>query len=385
MPSVCIINRYYPPDPSITGESACELAHHLDTSADEVRLNVVHVSANYCTGQPEMNPVGDIRKIATIYSGKNKLLRLATSMLEGYRLSKIAVTTSDMVISMTDPPLVNIWTGYLCNRLNKPWAYWSMDLYPYAFHAAGIVRQDNLFYTFLDQRFRKYSPSLLLALGEQQADYVRKKWNRDVPHAILPCGIFDPKRLPPVKRLPVWKCTEKIVFSYAGNLGEAHDPAFILDFIDCMDPAQHTLVLSLYGSKASSVLEKVGNNPSVRIVPSVAKGELQFIDVHLVSLFDEWTNICVPSKAVSAICAGQTILFNGSASSDTWQMLGSAGWLVQSSNSELRKREIAVVLRQIDTKETLALKKITATSLCKSLLQLGADAMSAVTAWVKNS
>ena len=77
----------------------------------------------------------------------------------------------------------------------------------------------------------------------------------------------------------------------------------------------------------------------------LAESDLSSIDIHIVSLKKDWTHVCVPSKAISAVQSGNVILFIGEEESDTWQYLQGAGWRISS------QKDIETVIAQIKPTE----------------------------------
>jgi hypothetical protein len=72
----------------------------------------------------------------------------------------------------------------------------------------------------------------------------------------------------------------------------------------------------------------VQGKKGIEIVETVSRSHLPFIDIHLASLSKAWTNVCVPSKTVSSVCAGSAFLYFGEEHSDNWILLQEAGWLL---------------------------------------------------------
>ena len=94
---VVLLNRNYPPQNGITGHSANELIKFLDSFG--LDLNVVYINGNY-SGISEMEDevFGKTHIINTFYSGKLKLLRLISSLYEGYMLTRKAVSMKPNLI-----------------------------------------------------------------------------------------------------------------------------------------------------------------------------------------------------------------------------------------------------------------------------------------------
>jgi len=84
--------------------------------------------------------------------------------------------------------------------------------------------------------------------------------------------------------------------------------------------------LSCKGAKEAYLNAQLRDLNHVLIKKDISEVELATIDIHVVSLNDKWTHICVPSKAISAIQKGRPVLFLGSDRSDTWQLINEAGW-----------------------------------------------------------
>lgn len=323
---VTIVNKNYPPNPGITGESANELALWLIQKGHKVKI--IHTDGQYAGGGHTTQPSGEVFSIRSVYDGKNKIIRLFASFIESYRLIKKAKTDGEgLLIIMTDPPFLILWSALLLKR--RKWAYWSMDLYPEAFVAGKLVTENNFLYKFFKKVVRNNPPSYLIALGEFQLRFLQRDFQANIPSTILPCGI-NKSVIETYHNLPHWKKNDgKIYIGYCGNLGEAHSLEFILTVIELLNPDKYTMILSVYGSKAAAALQFAQTKPGVIITERVERYQLAFIDIHLVTLLPQWNNVCVPSKAVSAACEGGVILFCGNKENDNWHYLQQAGWIIE--------------------------------------------------------
>jgi len=329
---VTIINRNYPPGQGITGESAAELAEFLIACGCQV--NIVHINTKYKGGHLQIKAPGTVHRVHTFYSGKSKFLRLIANLYEGFRLViKAKSIRSDMIICMTDPPLLNLWAALLLGRTQR-WILWAMDLYPEAFVSAKLVSQQNPIYKIINKILLRNSPSCIINLGEFQKQSLQSKYGGKIRYINLPCGIYNksdienknPKR-------PSWaEDNNKIYLGYCGNIGEAHSKEFLISVINHFDPSRYKLVLALYGTHAATLINYAKHKPGVIIVDNVNRSELGCIDIHLASLTQEWVNVSVPSKTVSSVCAGSAFLYNGVINSDNWALLQSAGWIIDTDD-----------------------------------------------------
>jgi hypothetical protein len=322
-----ILNRNYPPNSGITGCSAYELAAYLNEHGVEV--HIVTAGGNYQGGvhTEKSNQSVTIHHVRKVYDGKNKILRLVGSLIEGRNMAIKATSLGiTPVITLTDPPLLNYWVARACRRRRIPWIYWSMDHYPEAFAAAGLAKTNGFLYRRFKEALLQSTPAHLIALGPQQGAYIQKDYALPVPMSILPCGVDQiDKPVKPPNWLPPGM---KIIFGYIGNLGQAHDPAFVETVIAALDPDKHHFILSVYGIHAARVLKHAAKFKHVTILPELQRNELSFIDVHLASLEPAWDHVCVPSKSVSAVCAGGSLLLCASDQGDNWQLLKEAAWRV---------------------------------------------------------
>ena len=174
---VNILNRNYPPCPGITGESAAELAGYLVDRG--LLVNIITVDGEYQGGGGEVKPAGNVFQIKTFYNGKSKAMRLLSNLYEGFSMVRKSGSFSpDVTICMTDPPLLNMWAAMLLRK--RKWILWSMDLYPEAFAAAGLVSKGNLFYKVIDKVVLSNKPSHIISLGPYQNEYLLEKYGRSL-------------------------------------------------------------------------------------------------------------------------------------------------------------------------------------------------------------
>jgi len=358
---VIIVNRHYPPNLGITGESAWDLAKYL-IEKHQVDVHIVHIEGNDDGGGAKRVPVGVVHILSSIYNGKNKVLKQFSGFLDGFILIREAMKIDKIatIIVMTSPPLLPFWASMLLKRgisHERKWAFWSMDLFPEAFVAIGMIAEKNAVYQWLLKKTYKNAPNKLIALGRKQAEVLEKKYygkstNR-LDTTILPCGVIFHQTYE--SQLPIWRKSDgKIYFGYCGNLNDAHNEGFLIEFIKAFDPEKHHLILALYGKKAQNVLEFAENYEGITVLPNVPRSQLNFLDVHLVSLLTKYTHLMIPSKAVSAVAAGGAILFCGSQESDNWDMLQEAAWLIREEAN--LGEQIKEYLSNL-TAEDLAIKK----------------------------
>lgn len=331
---VVILNKYGARHPSITGSSSRDMADLLSEKGLDVVVVSIHAPYKGQIGNREVQLPYRTIELPSLYNGNNKLLRLAGNLIDGLRLilRSMVLPRHDVKIVMTDPSLINAWAILFRPFYRSKLAFWTMDLYPDAFVAAGLVSKNNPIYRILSSLVYGHVPDFLIALGEQQYRYLCRQYKKEfIPHIILPCGIYENQSA----EVPAWRTKHmgKIVFCYAGNIGEAHNAGFLVELINHLDRDKHVMLLSLYGAKASWVWDRIGNEAAVERVDFVSRGELQYVDINVASLLPAWNHVCVPSKVVSAICAGTPVLYNANEESEGACMFPEAVWLIPDSDT----------------------------------------------------
>jgi len=323
--AITIVNRHYPPNPGITGESAWDLATYL-IEQHGIEVIVVHIDRTYDGGGQVRQPVGETHAVKTIYEGKNGALRILAGLWDGFMLIRKALRVGrGPLLIMTSPPMLPFWASLLLRK--KTYWLWSMDLFPEGFAAEGKVSPQNPVYRWVIRQTYHHAPRRLLALGPEQARHLLAQYHQPIPTIILPCGVLmhqphDPNR-------PNWRADDGLMYlGYAGNVGQAHSAEFLKSVIINLDPTRFRLVLALYGTKADDVWAAANGRAGIIRLPSIPRSQLGYLDVQLVSLLPAWTHIAVPSKAMSAVGAGSPILFCGDPNSDSYVLLQDTALLI---------------------------------------------------------
>ena len=85
------------------------------------------------------------------------------------------------------------------------WIHWTMDLYPQAFIANGLVASGNLFVKFYRYSLKMHKPDHLICLGPAQREFINAGYYHGVPSTILPAGLRSiDEKLPEPGNIPEW-------------------------------------------------------------------------------------------------------------------------------------------------------------------------------------
>ena len=367
---IVVVNAIYPPDRGASGRASYQLVQSLRKRNFQVTILTTDKSYNDGVSCADDDP-----KIIRIKSRANRSSywkRFFTSFLDSRALLKkcAKIEEVDAFILCTDPPFLSyLAPGYL---KEKKLLIWAMDLYPEAFIAKNFISHDSWITKHYHRKIKQLKNQRTITLGQGQHNYLAsKKVLNTYDPIIIPCGLISPSSGSSKK--PDWKQSEKVTFGYIGNLGEAHSASFLKDLITKSDPEKHHFVLRIFGQKAKSLIKPFKGLPHVTTLNWINEDVLCYIDIQIVSLLSKWTHICVPSKAVSAICCHTPILFHGSSKGDTYRQFKSAMWFINDGDdvndgieqfyASLQKEEVLIKKREA----ILAAEKI------KKLYQAGID------------
>lgn len=359
--NIAIINKRFSPLRSATGFHAYQLALYLKNAGHIVQF-ITTAPSN--TEIPKTEDAITRVWINSSYDGKNILRRLLGDLIDAVRLVRKAISTdADHIIVMSDPPFLQLIASYYLTPTNT--SFWFMDIYPQAFAARGLISSKNPIYKWYLRRLRKFKPQNFLALGENQATYIQDEfgYNNEI---CVPIGLQQLNLSGSAPR-PYWyKGSHLIYLLYKGNLGSAHDDQFIVALVHQLDSTKFRLIVDASGAKAECLARNIRDNKAVEIVKQLTDTDLTFTDVHIVTLLDKWTHICVPSKALLAISVGSALLYHGSDQSDTWEYIKSASWRI--SDEYEKSPEIALFLSSISAEEVKQ-KKTISTELYQRLVE----------------
>lgn len=332
---ILFLNRFFYPDQSATSQMLTDLAEGL-----ALRGHAVMVVAGALTHRdaPERLPAFErrggieIRRARTTRFGRGGVLaRLAdyTSFFPSAFLVSLRVPNVDVVVALSDPPLVSVLGALAAKVKRARFVHWAHDIYPEVAVAAGVLERNSPWARALDRvsRWALSRADMVVALGEDMARRLAEKGvDRDkinvIPNwadgeAIRPCPVEENS----FRRGQGWN--GKFVVMYSGNIGVAHDFRPLLDAAKRLSGEGSILFAFVGGgSRLPEVRAYVSENglPNVVFLPHQDRGLLSQIltaaDLHVVSLAREMKGLVVPSKLYGAMAAGRPVLFVGPLDSD---------------------------------------------------------------------
>jgi hypothetical protein len=350
--NIAIINKRFSPLRSATGFHGYQLALYLRDAGHQVELITTLPKS---TEIPETNDGIKRVWIKSSYDGKSILRRLLADFIDALRLVRnVSSSVAEHTIVMSDPPFLQLVSTFYLTAVDT--SFWFMDIYPQAFVARGLISIKNPIYKWYIKQLRQFKPQQFLALGAHQARYIQHEFGYG-NEICSPIGLQQLDQSKPATHPSWYQGDDLIYLLYKGNLGSAHDDQFIVALANQLDPLKFRLIISASGVKAEGLSLEIGDKKSVVVVEHMSDADLTYTDIHIVTLLNKWTHICVPSKALLAISAGNAVLYHGSDDSDTWQYIKSVGWKISDDykqNSEIKQFLSSLTTEELSNKKTLS-------------------------------
>ena len=125
------------------------------------------------------------------YKGTAKLLRLVGGLVDGLRLLAAPVIGHQIAIVMTEPPLLFMSFQMFRKFIAPELWYYTMDLYPDAFAAAGAARSEKRAVLPLSWRRLRHTSGSSHRARRRPARALRMPFERRYPSHVLACGVVS--------------------------------------------------------------------------------------------------------------------------------------------------------------------------------------------------
>ena len=326
-----LVNRHFGGGTVPTGRMLLDVS--LDLCRQGHTVTVIASTSRYVKMEAPLRKDTDpvrIRWLTEIGPG-----RLAGWIGVWFKVLFILLGTSwDRCVLLTDPPflpfaarLARIFTGR-----QRRYYWWTMDLYPEALVAAGMISQRNPLWICLRwlNELGLGAMNGVVALGQRQQQRLQtyKRWNASADSSVVvpPWDNRPIRRVSPEENALIrqfhWE--GKKIALYSGNLGEGH---LFREFADAArwfyqgrrDDWVFAFVIRGKNRRDLEVMTK--DLPNIRVLdylPDDMTADLLWAaTVHLISMKSGWEGVIVPSKLYGALQTAAPILFIGPENSDT--------------------------------------------------------------------
>jgi colanic acid biosynthesis glycosyl transferase WcaI len=325
-PSILFVNRVFPPDRGATGRCLADLTARL--AARGWRVSVV---ADGAGGEDEARRSGvALRRTGrAIPAGDRPDARGYLDSLLRLTWRALRLPRHDVVVTMTDPPLLGRAGPLLAARHGAAAIHWSQDVFPALLPVLGARLPPSLFQA-LDRSMARAlgRHDAVLAIGRCMA---RRLVHSGIPeNRVILCPNWpDPLIRPVPHAANGWRAEQglegRFVVAYSGTLGLAHPMDGVLDAaarLQASDPAILFLVVG-EGRGRRAVGEAIQRRglTNVRLLPwqpaERLAESLSAADLHLTVMNNAAVGLMAPSKLLGGLAAGRPGLFLGPADSET--------------------------------------------------------------------
>jgi colanic acid biosynthesis glycosyl transferase WcaI len=337
-PRLLVLNQYYWPGVEATAHLLTELCEGL---ADEYEVRVVTGILHRHEDEPRRtvrNGVEIVRVPSTSFE-RSKLAARATNYLT-YLSRALAQALRgprpDVVLCMTDPPMVGDIALVAARRFRAPLLVISEDVFPEI--ALELKRLENpvligllrgLVGLYLERADR------IVAIGETMRRRLEEKGARPGRLSVIPNWV-DTNAITPQPRDNQWarkrRLRDRFVVMHSGNVGHAQNldslvraTTFLRDLDDL------TVLVVGFGARYEQLVQlaKRLETDAVRFLPyqprEVLAQSLGSADVHVVGLSRGLSGYVVPSRLYGILSAGRPVIVAADADSETAQVVESVG------------------------------------------------------------
>ncbi|HEV2060389.1 MAG TPA: glycosyltransferase family 4 protein [Solirubrobacteraceae bacterium] len=314
---VLVLNQYYPPDAANTARL---LADWLEEIARDHDVEII-------AGRPSYNATGDVprtqgsvkvTRVPSLGVGRGTLLARALTYLSylvfaGVR--SLFVRRPDIVVALTDPPVVGAIGAVAAARYRRPLVFVSHDVHPDIGLAMGVLHEGPLVRLWrLVNRFIRSRSQMIVVVGR---DMARRLEEQGVPAEKLVYvptwasgDTLGPEERERLRAEQGW--SGRFVVMHAGNMGMAQNLTMIPDVAERLQDEPDIRLVFLGDGPARPALaaevERRGLD-NVEILPYRPRAEAQLLmaaaDLHLVSLIPGLRGCAAPSKTYGVMAAGR--------------------------------------------------------------------------------
>lgn len=325
---ILILNQYFHPDRASTSQILTELCEDL---AEHHRVTVV-------AGRPSYDPIvrgsshglvseehhGRVRVLrtwSTSFARRSMAGRLSNygTYLASCLTGAVRVERPDVILTMTDPPVVAAAAMAVSQARRVPFVYVTQDVFPEAGVILGRIRNRALVRSLgaLNRALRARAAAVV-AIGRDMEHLLSTQGVPPAKIRVIPNwadgSLIRPLEGPSRLRLEQgWQ--DRFVVMHSGNVGLSQDLDVLLAAADRLQ-GHEDVAFAIVGNGAAkaglqreAARRRLGN---VRFLPYQAKEDLSdslgAADVHVVGLRRGLAGCIVPSKVYGVMAAGKPFI-----------------------------------------------------------------------------
>jgi glycosyltransferase involved in cell wall biosynthesis len=337
-PRLLVLNQYYWPGVEATAQLLTELCEAL---AEEMEITVVTGVLHKHEDQPRrevQNGVEVIRVPSTSFERSKIFARAANyaSYLTNALVRGVRGPRPDIVLCMTDPPIIADIALLVARRFRAPLVVISQDVFPEI--AVELKRLENrAVMGLLRGLVRLYlrRADRIVAIGDTMRLRLEEKGAPPDRLRVIPNWV-DTKRLVPQGKDNTWArggdLAGKFVIMHSGNVGHAQDLDSLVrasSFLRDLDDIR-IMVIGMGARHAELVaLAELLEVDQVKFLyyqsRAVLPQSLSTADVHVVGLAPGLAGYVVPSRLYGVLAVARPVIVAADADSETAQIVEKVG------------------------------------------------------------
>lgn len=338
-PRLLVLNQYYWPGVEATAHLLTELCEAL---AGEFDVTVVtgrlREHAEGPPGKAERNGVRIVRVHSTAFERAHlgrRGLNYVTYLVQSLRAG-IATRRPDVVLCMTDPPIIGDVAHVVARRFRVPLVVISQDVFPEI--AVELKRlESRALVGVLRVLIRWYlqRADRIVAIGETMRERLVEKGTPSARIAVIPNWV-DTNRLTPEPADNAWArangLADRFVVMHSGNIGYAQNLDSLIragTFLRDLDDLAIVLVGSGARQDEIEALAARLEVDAVHFLPyqerEVLSQSLSTASVHVVGLATGLSGYVVPSRLYGVLAVGRAVIVAADANSETAQIVERVG------------------------------------------------------------
>ena len=336
-PRLLVLNQYYWPGVEATAHLLTELCESLADDFDVHVLTGVVRDHEHAPRELVRNGVS-IMRVASTAGDRAFMSRRALNYVTylGSTLGHaLRAPRPDVVLTMTDPPMVGAAGVLVARRHRAPLVIVSEDVFPEIATALGRLRNPLVVGTLRRiVRFGLRRADRVVAIGETMRERLLAKGTPTGRIRVIPNWV-DTQAISPRPRDNAWARENGLegsfVVMHSGNVGHAqdldtliHSAALLRDIEDLVIVviglgARHAEISALAERLAPGNVRFLPYQPRERLPESLSSA-----DVHVVGLARGLAGYVVPSRVYGILAAGRPVIAAVDADSETAKVVADA-------------------------------------------------------------
>jgi len=335
-PRLLVFNQYYRPGVEATGQLLADLCGEL---ARDFEVTVVTATLrNARAGRDARDGVEIIRVRSTAFERRRLWLRAlnyVTFLVQSLRFG-LTRDRPDVVLAMTDPPVIADVALLVARRFRVPLVVISQDVFPET--AVQLGRLDNRAVIFLLRSLVRWylrRADRIVAIGETMRARLLEKGACADRVTVIPNWV-DASAITPAARDNAWArehgFDRGFVVMHSGNVGHAQDLDSLIRAATLLRDLDDLSVAIIGGGARRDELVALAEALDARLVRflpyqprELLSQSLSAADVHVVGLARGLAGYVVPSRLYGVLAAGRPVIAAADAESETAQIVERAG------------------------------------------------------------